>query len=318
MSAISELSTIHRTKAKTAEEKRLRAKEAGRDNKAGYLFLLPWLIGLVLIIGGPMIASLYLSFTNYSLIQSPSWVGLENYARMLHDPRLHKALGVTFTYVFVSVPLQLIAALAVAMLLNEGMKGLPFYRSVFYLPSMLGSSVAIAVLWRQMFEADGLVNQVLRKFGIPATTSWIGDPQYALWTIILLHVWTFGSPMVIFLAGLRQIPGMYYEAAAVDGASRWAQFRKITLPLLSPIIFFNLVLQIINAFQAFTQAFVVSNGTGGPSDETLFYTLYLYQRGFGQFQMGYAAAMAWLLVVIIAAFTAINFFFSKYWVFYGD
>ena len=318
MSAISELSTVHRVKAKTPEEKRLRAKEAGRDNKAGYLFLLPWLIGLVLIIGGPMIASLYLSFTNYSLIQAPEWVGLDNYIRMLQDPRLHKALGVTFTYVFVSVPLQLIAALAVAMVLNEGMKALPFYRSVFYLPSMLGSSVAIAVLWRQMFEVDGLVNQVLRKFGIPATTSWIADPQYALWTIILLHVWTFGSPMVIFLAGLRQIPGMYYEAASVDGASKWAQFRKITLPLLSPIIFFNLVLQIINAFQAFTQAFVVSNGTGGPADSTLFYTLYLYQRGFVQFQMGYASAMAWLLVVIIAAFTAINFYFSKRWVFYGD
>jgi pectin-derived oligosaccharide transport system permease protein len=318
MSAISELSTIHRTKAKTPEEKRLAAKEAGRDNKAGYLFLLPWLIGLVLIIGGPMIASLYLSFTNYSLIQAPEWVGLDNYVRMLSDPRLHKSLAVTFTYVFVGVPLQLIMALAVAMLLNEGMRGLPFYRSVFYLPSMLGSSVAIAVLWRQMFEVDGLVNQVLRKFGIPATTSWIGDPQYALWTIILLHVWTFGSPMVIFLAGLRQIPGMYYEAASVDGASRWAQFRRITLPLLSPIIFFNLVLQIINAFQAFTQAFVVSNGTGGPADSTLFYTLYLYQRGFVQFQMGYAAAMAWLLVVIIAAFTAINFYFSKHWVFYGD
>jgi multiple sugar transport system permease protein len=318
MSAISELSHIRVEKAKTAEERRLRKKEAGRDNKAGYLFLLPWLIGLVLITLGPLIASLYLSFTNYSLIQAPSWVGFENYVRMLSDPRLHKALAVTFIYVFVGVPLQLIAALAVAMLLNEGMKGLPFYRSVFYLPSMLGSSVAIAVLWRQMFEVDGLVNQVLRLIGIPATTSWIGDPQYALWTIILLHVWTFGSPMVIFLAGLRQIPGMYYEAASVDGASHWAQFRKITLPLLSPIIFFNLVLQIINAFQAFTQAFVVSNGTGGPADSTLFYTVYLYQRGFVQFQMGYAAAMAWLLVVIIAAFTAINFFFSKYWVFYGD
>ena len=204
------------------------------------------------------------------------------------------------------------------MLLNEGMKGLAFYRSIFYLPSMLGASVAIAVLWRQMFESDGLVNQVLRLLGFQATTSWIADPQWALWTIILLHVWTFGSPMVIFLAGLRQIPGMYYEAASVDGASRWAQFRKITLPLLSPIIFFNLVLQVINAFQSFTQAYVVSNGTGGPADETLFYTLYLYQRGFVQFQMGYASAMAWLLVVIIAAFTAINFYFSKRWVFYGD
>ncbi len=318
MSAISELSTIHRVKAKTPEEKRLAAKEAGRDNKAGYLFLLPWLIGLVVIVAGPMFASLYLSFTNYSLIQAPEWVGLDNYVRMLDDPRLHKSLSVTFIYVIVGVPAQLIVALGIAMLLNEGMRGLAFYRSIFYLPSMLGASVAIAVLWRQMFEVDGLVNQLLRQFGIPATTSWIADPQYALWTIILLHVWTFGSPMVIFLAGLRQIPGMYYEAASVDGASKWAQFRKITLPLLSPIIFFNLVLQIINAFQTFTQAYVVSNGTGGPADSTLFYTLYLYQRGFVQFQMGYAAAMAWLLVVIIAAFTAINFYFSKRWVFYGD
>jgi multiple sugar transport system permease protein len=318
MSAISELSTIHRVKAKTPEEKRLAAKEAGRDNKAGYLFLLPWLIGLVVIVAGPMFASLYLSFTNYSLIQAPEWVGLDNYLRMLEDPRLHKSLSVTFIYVIVGVPAQLIVALGVAMLLNEGMRGLAFYRSIFYLPSMLGASVAIAVLWRQMFEVDGLVNQLLRQVGIPATTSWIADPQYALWTIILLHVWTFGSPMVIFLAGLRQIPGMYYEAASVDGASKWAQFRKITLPLLSPIIFFNLVLQVINAFQSFTQAYVVSNGTGGPADSTLFYTLYLYQRGFVQFQMGYAAAMAWLLVVIIAVFTAINFYFSKRWVFYGD
>jgi multiple sugar transport system permease protein len=237
---------------------------------------------------------------------------------MLTDERLHNSLKVTFLYVFVSTPLQLAVALAIALLLNEGMKGLPFYRSVFYLPSMLGGSVAIAVLWRQMFEVDGLVNQVLRLVGIDVRISWIGDPSTALWTIILLHVWTFGSPMVIFLAGLRQIPGMYYEAASVDGASKWAQFRKITLPLLSPIIFFNLVLQIINAFQAFTQAYVVSNGTGGPSDSTMFYTLYLYQKGFVQFQMGYAAAMAWLLLVIIAAFTAINFYFSKPWVFYGD
>src|SRR5918998_2182246 len=318
MSALSELSSIRRTTAKTPDEKRLQKKEAGRDNKAGYLFLLPWLIGLVVITIGPMLASLYLSFTNYSLIQAPRWIGLENYVRMLTDERLHNSLRVTFTYVFVSTPLQLIVALGVALLLNEGMKGLPIYRSVFYLPSMLGGSVAIAVLWRQMFEVDGLVNQVLRMVGVPVSTSWIGDPSTALWTIILLHVWTFGSPMVIFLAGLRQIPGMYYEAASVDGASKWAQFRKITLPLLSPIIFFNLVLQIIGAFQAFTQAYVVSNGTGGPSDSTMFYTLYLYQKGFGQFQMGYAAAMAWLLVIIVAVFTAINFFASKYWVFYGD
>jgi len=318
VSAISELSQLKVAKGRTAEERRAARKEAGRDNKAGYLFLAPWLLGLVVITIGPMIASLYLSFTRYSLIQAPQWIGLENYVRMLGDDRLHKSLQVTFTYVIIGVPLQLLVALCIAMLLNEGMKGLAFYRSIFYLPSMLGASVAIAVLWRQMFGVDGLVNQILRLFGFDAHIGWISDPQYALWSLILLHVWTFGSPMVIFLAGLRQIPGMYYEAAAVDGASQWTRFTKITLPLLSPIIFFNLVLQVINAFQSFTQAFVVSNGTGGPSDSTLFYSLYLYQRGFGQFQMGYAAAMAWLLVVIVGVLTAVNFFFSKYWVFYED
>lgn len=318
MSAISELSHVKVTKARTREERLAQRKEASRDNKAGYLFLLPWLVGLVVITIGPMIASLYLSFTDYSLIQAPEWTGLENYARMLSDARLHNSLKVTFIYVFVSVPLQLVLALAIALLLDKGMRALPFYRSVFYLPSMLGSSVAIALLWRQIFGTDGVINQILRVFGVNATTGWVSDPEYALWTIILLHIWTFGSPMVIFLAGLRQIPGMYYEAASVDGATRWVRFTQITLPLLSPIIFFNLVLQIIGAFQSFTQAFVVSNGTGGPSDSTMFYTLYLYQRGFGQFQMGYAAAMAWLLVVIVGVLTAINFFASKYWVFYDD
>jgi multiple sugar transport system permease protein len=318
MSVVSEISHIKPVKARSTEERRARRKAAGRDNKAGYLFLLPWLVGLIVITIIPMVASLYLSFTEYSLIEAPIWTGLDNYARMIDDARLHKSLQVTFIYVVVSVPLQLAVALAVALLLNRGMRGLPLYRSVFYLPSMLGASVAIALLWTQMFGTDGLVNQVLRLFGFDATTGWVSDPQYALGTLILLHVWTFGSPMVIFLAGLRQIPSMYYEAAAVDGATRWHRFRQITLPLLSPIIFFNLVLQVIGAFQSFTQAHVVSNGTGGPSDSTLFYTLYLYQRGFGEFEMGYAAAMAWLLVVIVGAATAINFFASKYWVFYDD
>ena len=318
MSAISELSHLKVKKAATPEERARQRKEDGRDNKAAYLFLIPWFVGLAVITIGPMIASLYLSFTRYSLIQAPKFIGIENYIRMLGDDRLHHSLKVTFIYVFVGVPLQLIFALGVALLLDKGMRGLAIYRSVFYLPSMLGGSVAVALLWRQMFGSDGLINQILRVFGVDAHTGWISDPSYALWTLILLHVWTFGSPMVIFLAGLRQIPGMYYEAASCDGATRWTKFTKITLPLLSPIIFFNLVLQVINAFQSFTQAFVVSAGTGGPADSTLFYTLYLYQKGFGQFQMGYAAAMAWLLVVIVGALTAVNFFLSKYWVFYDD
>ncbi|GAA2848010.1 ABC transporter permease [Actinoplanes cyaneus] len=303
------------------ELQRLGSSTAGpprkRDNRAAFFFLSPWFAGLVLITAGPVAASFVLGFTDYNLIQPPEFNGLENFQRMLHDERLHHALGVTFTYVFVSVPLQLAFALGLALLLDRGMRGLAFYRSVFYLPSLLGTSVAIAVLWRQIFGADGLFNQVLGWFGVQGQ-SWISDPGTALSTLIVLNVWTFGAPMVIFLAGLRQIPVMYYEAAAVDGASKARQFRSITLPLLSPIIFFNLVLQIIHAFQSFTQAFVVSGGTGGPSDSTMFYTLYLYQRGFHSFDMGYASALAWLLLVIIAIFTAINFWASKRWVFYDD
>ncbi len=318
MSVVSELQSLRSSRPADRQARRRQAKEENRDNRAAYLFLLPWLVGLFVITIGPMAASLYLSFTEYSLLQPPEWTGLANYAEMIEDPRLHNSLRVTFTYVLVSVPLQLVAALAVAVVLNRGLRGLPFYRSVFYLPSMLGASVAVAVLWRQMFAADGLVNQLLRVVGLDTGISWISNPQFALQTIILLEVWTFGAPMVIFLAGLRQIPTMYYEAASVDGAQRWQQFSRITIPLLSPIIFFNLVLQIIGTFQSFTQAFVVSGGTGGPADSTMFFTLYLYQEGFGQFRMGYASAMAWLLLVIIAAFTAINFIAAKHWVFYDD
>lgn len=290
---------------------------AKRDTLAAYLFLLPWFLGLLLITVGPMLASLYLSFTDYNLIQAPEWVGLDNVQRMLTDDRLHNSLEVTFLYVFISVPAQLALALALAVLLDRGMKGLAFYRSIFYLPSLLGSSVAIAVLWRQIFGTSGLVNQVLALVGIEGE-GWISDPSTALSTIIVLNVWTFGAPMVIFLAGLRQIPRMYYEAASTEGAGKRRQFWSITMPLLTPIIFFNLVLQLIHAFQSFTQAFVVSGGTGGPSDSTMFYTLYLYQRGFQNFDMGYASAMAWGLLVIIGAFTALNFYASKWWVFYDD
>ncbi len=294
------------------------AKQEATDNKAAYLFLLPWLIGLVVITIGPMIASLYLSFTDYSLLAPPNWIGIKNYQQMASDPRLLNSIRVTLTYVVVSTPLQLGLALVIAVVLNRGMRGLAFYRSVFYLPSLMGASVAIALLWRQIFGTDGLVNQILHGLGWANPPGWIADPGTALYTIILLHVWTFGSPMIIFLAGLRQIPDMYYEAASVDGANKWTQFWHITMPLLSPIIFFNLVLQIIGAFQSFTQAFIVSGGNGGPSDSTMFYTLYLYQKGFAQLEMGYAAAMAWLLVLIVGAFTFLNFLLSKYWVFYDD
>lgn len=290
-----------------------------RGSVAPYLFLLPWFIGVVVISLAPMLASLYLSFTNFSFVGATKWLGLANYRQMFtDDPRYLVAAWVTFKYVFISVPLQLAFALGLALLLNRGIRGLAIYRSVYYLPSLLGSSVAVAILWRQIFGGSGLINQVLGTLGIHNAPNWIESPQWALGTLVVLNVWTFGSPMIIFLAGLRQIPTELYEAAEVDGASRPRKFWSITVPLLTPVIFFNLILQMIHAFQAFTQAYIVSGGTGGPVDSTLFYSLYLYQRGFTDFNMGYASAMAWILFLVIAAFTAIAFGTSRYWVYYGD
>ncbi|MDQ7905656.1 sugar ABC transporter permease [Phytohabitans sp. ZYX-F-186] len=304
-------------RAQPSHRKLLKSKGSRREDRAAYAFLLPWFIGMAVFTLGPILASLYLSFTDYTLLSPPEWVGLDNFQRMLDDTRLHKSLVVTFEYVFVSVPLQLSLALALAMLLNRGVRGLAFYRSVYYLPSLLAGSVSIAILWRQIFGGDGLVNQLLDVVGIEGT-SWIANPDTALGTLVVLNAWTFGAPMVIFLAGLRQIPASYYEAASVDGAGPVSRFFRITLPLLTPIIFFNVVLQMIDAFQNFTQAFVVSGGKGGPVDSTLVYTLYLYDRGFGSFEMGYASALAWVLLVIIAVLTGVNFLFAKKWVFYGD
>jgi multiple sugar transport system permease protein len=295
----------------------VKVKEHNPDNKAAALFLAPWVVGLVAITAGPMIASLYLAFTDYNLLQAPEFTGLDNIQRMLGDERLAQSLIVTFTYVIVSTPLQLLAALVLALILDRGLKGLPIYRSILYLPSLLGGSVAIAVLWRLVFGGEGLFNAFLSIFGIQGP-SWVSSPDTALGTIMLLHVWTFGAPMVIFLAGLRQIPREFYEAASTDGAGKTRQFFSITLPLLSPIIFFNLVLGLIGGFQSFTQAFIVSGGSGGPADATLFFSLYLYQEGFSSFRMGYASALAWLLLIIIGVFTALNFWASKYWVFYDD
>lgn len=294
-----------------------RKGRGSQGDKGAYWWMTPWIVGLVTISLVPMVASLYLSFTRYNLLQPPEWTGLENFSSILTDPRVHQSLRVTFTYVLVGVPLQLIVALLIAVVLDKGMRGLAFYRSAFYLPSMMGGSVAIAILWRQIFGTQGLVNAFLGMFGIEGH-GWISHPETALWTIILLHVWTFGSPMVIFLAGLRQIPTMYHEAAAMDGAGTLRRFRSITIPLLTPIILFNLVLQTISAFQSFTQAYIVSGGTGGPAESTLFYGLLLYDRAFVRFQMGNAAAMSWLLLLIIAVVSALIFASSKFWVHYDD
>jgi len=285
----------------------------------GYLFLLPWFVGFFGLTLGPALMSLYLSFTDFDLLRDPRWIGAANYVRIATaDPKFAASMTVTFTYVLLAVPLKLCFALCVALILDKGIRGLPLYRALFYLPSLLGASVAVAVLWRQLFAGDGLVNRVVMVlFGVQGP-SWISDPSYALFTLVALSVWQFGSPMIIFLAGLRQVPQDVYEAAQLDGAGKARQFFKITLPLLSPVIFFNAVVQTIDAFKAFTPAFIISEGTGGPVDSTLFYTLYLYQEAFAYFRMGYASALAWILVVIIAIFTIFSFMSSRYWVHYDE
>lgn len=283
-----------------------------------YVFLTPWMIGALVLTLVPMAVSLYLSFTDYNLFDPPHWVGLRNYTEMLtDDPRYWRSVGTTMLYVVVAVPLKLGLALAVATLLKNLERGRAFYRSAFYAPSLLGASMSIALVWRALFNDGGTVSGILDSVGIHAG-GWVGNPDLAVYVVVLLTVWQFGAPMVIFLAGLQQISPDLYEAAALDGAGRWRQFVSVTVPMLSPVVFFNLVLEIINSFQVFTPAFVISGGKGGPADSTMFYTLYLYERGFTASHMGYAAAMAWMLLIAIAAITLILFRTSRSWVFYAD
>lgn len=288
-----------------------------RHSASAFLLLSPWILGLAVLTLGPMVMSLYFSFTNFDLLTTPDFVGTRNYAYLLRDPRYAQSLAVTFIYVLTSVPLKLVVALALALLLNRTTFGIGPYRAIFYLPSLLGGSVATAIVWRIVFGSDGIFNVFLGWFGIEGR-SWISTPDTSLATLIALAVWQFGAPMVIFLAALKQVPQELYEAASIDGAGRVRTFWSITLPLLTPIIFFNLVLQVINSFQTFTPSYVISGGTGGPSDTTLLYSLYLYLEAFAKLRMGYASAMAWVLLLIIGAITAAFFATSRRWVFYAD
>jgi multiple sugar transport system permease protein len=230
------------------------------------------------------------------------------------DPKFWKTFWVTMRYVAYSVPLRLVMALAVAMLLVRPGKLSGFYRAIYYLPSIIGSSVAVAVLWKRMFAFDGVVNALLGMVGLPDKTSWFGNPKTAIWTLVLLAVWQFGSSMLIFLAGLKQIPVSLYESATVDGAGWWRKFFRITLPMLTPTIFFNLINQIINGFMAFTQSYIITQGK--PLDSTLFYTVYMYQNSFAFNKLGYGSAMAWFMVLVVGVLTAILFKTQKHWVHY--
>jgi multiple sugar transport system permease protein len=294
----------------TAAQRRL------AENFSGFAFISPWLAGFLAFTAIPIIFSLYYSFTEYDILGSPVFNGIKNFRRMMGDELFWKSLGVTFYYAFVSVPLRLVFAFFVALLFKRASRSVRIYQAIYYLPSIVGGSIAVAVMWRRLFMADGALNAALQAIGINSTVSWIGEPSFAIWTLIILAAWQFGSSMLIFLSGLRQIPITYYEAARVDGASIFRQFLSVTLPQMTPIIFFNLIMQLINGFTVFTQAFVVSGGNGDPQNTTLVYALYLYQRAFKYYNMGYSSAMAWVLVLIIGVFTGVIFKTSDKWVYY--
>lgn len=286
-----------------------------RDNMTGYLMLAPWLFGFAFMWLIPMVISIYYSFTDFNLLNTPQMIGFANYVRIFtQDDTFFQALKVTFVYVLFLVPLRLAFALFVAMLLNKKHKGLGLYRTLYYVPSIIGGSIAVSIVWKQIFGNQGVVMSLLSVFGINQEASFLGNPKTALAVIILMGVWQFGSSMLIFLAALKQIPQSLYESAMVDGARPWKMFTKITLPMLTPTIFFNLILQIINGFRVFTESYVITDG--GPLDSTLSYVLYLYRRAFTFFDMGYSCALAWVLVLIIAVFTIILFKTQNNWVHY--
>jgi multiple sugar transport system permease protein len=282
----------------------------------GYLFILPWLIGFIVFFVGPIIASFFLSFTSWNIVGAPEWVGLENYQSIFtSDPRFIQAIKVTLTYSVIYLPLEVICGLALAMLMNQKLRGIGIFRTLFYMPYVV-PQVAAALVWVWMLNARyGVVNTIMSWFGVDGP-NWLGSPSYVLPSLVIISLWGVGGSAVIYLAGLQNIPQVYYEAATVDGANAWQKFSKITLPLLSPTIFFQLVLGLIGVFQTFTPAYIAAGETGGPLQSGLFYMLYVYNRGFVTLRMGYASALAWIMTLFIMIVTVVVLRSSSYWVHY--
>jgi multiple sugar transport system permease protein len=287
-----------------------------RKDWVGYAFIATWLIGFLLFTAGPFLASIYFSFTRYNVVTPPVWVGTANYEALFQqDPLFWKSLGVTFRYALVAVPLGVVIAVILALFLNLNIKGIAVYRTIFFLPSIV-PTVATSMIFLWILNPQiGLINGLLRSFGIIGP-AWLADPNWAPWTLVFMALWGVGGSMVIYLAGLKDIPTYLYEAAILDGASAYRRMRLITLPLLTPVIFFNVVMGCIGAFQTFTQAFILTQG--GPEDSTQFYALYLFNRAWRYGDMGYASAMAWILFTIVAVVTSLLFRSQKRWVHYGN
>ncbi|RRD93765.1 sugar ABC transporter permease [Clostridiales bacterium COT073_COT-073] len=281
----------------------------------GWVFILPWLAGFLIFKAYPMLASLYYSFTDFHLFKGVTTTGIDNYIKIFTDANILKAIGVTFRYAFITVPLKLIAALFIAYILNFKLRGVNFFRTAYYIPSILGGSVAISVLWKALFRTDGVINFIITSFNGQAI-NWLADPKYSLWIISLLRVWQFGSAMVIFLAALKGVPGELYEAGAIDGAGKWRQFFQITIPMITPVIFYNFVTQLAQAFQEFNGPYIITQG--GPMRSTTLMSLLVYNNAFQEYKLGLGSAIAWVMFVIILVFTVISFATQKYWVYYGD
>jgi multiple sugar transport system permease protein len=292
-----------------------RRRRVSQQTIEGYACILPWLIGFVCFVAGPMLAALVISFLDWSMLAPPEWAGLANYQRLLADPLFFTVLYNTAFISFLSVPLQLVIALAIAVGLNEKLRGINLYRTIFYLPSQM-PVVASALLWLWVFNPEfGLANALLNLLGLPPLR-WLFDPELSKPSIVLITLWGgIGTPLIIFLAGLQGVPASLYEASAIDGAGAFARFRHVTLPMLSPIIFFNLIIGIIASFQAyFTLVFITTQG--GPANSSLIFILYIYYKAFRDFDMSYAAALAWVLFLIVLVLTAINFLLARFWVHY--
>ncbi len=285
-----------------------------KESVAGYLFTLPFIIGLLLFTAIPFFTSLYLSFTEYDILSAPKWVGIDNYVRMFTKDKLFwKSFVVTFKFAIIQVPVKLAVSLGVALLLSRVSRMTSIYRAAFYIPSLLGGSVAVALTWKQLFGFNGAINGLIGLFGV-APVKWLTSPDTALGTLIGLGVWQFGSSMLIFLAAIKNIPQSYHEAAIVDGAGPVKRFFAIVLPMITPIFFFNLINQVIGAFQAFNSSYLIT--AGKPLNTTLYYGVHLYNRAFTYYEMGYGSAMAWFMLVIIGILTAMIFRSSSAWVYY--
>lgn len=287
-----------------------------KRQRQGLFYITPWIIGFLLLQLYPLISSFFYSFTNYNLGGNFAYVGIENFKKLLvEDTEFWNSLKITLTFVFVSVPCKLAFALFIAMLLNQKVRFVGFFRTLYYVPSILGSSVAVSVVWRMLFLPSGIINNILKSMALP-TISWLGKGPTALLTLVLLSVWQFGSSMIIFLAGLKQIPSELYDSAKVDGANAFRAFFSITIPLLTPMVFFNIVMQMINAFQEFTSAYIITNG--GPLKATYLFGLKLYTEAFVYFKIGYASALSWIMFIVIVLFTLVLFKSSDRWVYYQD